>query len=342
MRRTTLFALCLGVAAIALARPMPLIPELDNTGGGGTGDPIEALDDAKQAPGAVDRLVAKGDAAIDPLVEVAITHSDVAAQGWAVTALSRIPGPKADVALKQVQDRAGSDIVRVWAIAGQISRAEKLDDVIAQAQHAAYYPALNRPIKLAAERLISDADVVSLLKLVATQPQMAQTVGSLIVAADPGELARVMQESKDDQVRRQAAAYLGSISNQGKKAEISALVVERLRFKPGKTAPWQGGALYIPAIGWDQTESRKLVRELIKWQLSFHASGDMNQARQVQNNLRSVGLTQAAGFSNAWLDVSNIDVLLQGWQEVMGTKEIESILKEQELLNDGRFNKVLK
>ena len=139
---------------------------------------------------------------------------------------------------------------------------------------------------------------------------------------------------------RQATAYLATLGAQDNEAVASA-VIDAYWFDADEEAvPWQGGPLYIPGIAWSRPDARALVDNLISWLLFCELNALSAEEQQIQNNLRSLGLAQAAGYQ---FSGSNDPA---GWFRTYGKAagkwELEKIFREQGVAGQTRYQKILK
>ena len=318
---------------IGLGAAAGIIPEAEEHHAS-TSDLHAALSDPDTAEKALESVLRRS-TALEELEVVALEGSDVSARGRAILAIQGIDGKRADAVLQTVLGSSAPPLVHSWAAAARINRAQDLDAFLPLAQtYIHQYPATARPIELKAGHLLADADLADMLGLMAVQPQLAAAIAPKVIAAPAADLVDLMQNHGDDQVRRQAAAYLASKAQASKEGheQVSRAVRSSLAFAPkAKRLPWEGGALYVPGIQWKKSEALDLIRILIQWNLHLGKIEKVNEQRQVQNNLRSVQLLQAATFQNAWPTVGNHEVLVQ-YGQIEGRTAVQKLLAEQGLL----------
>lgn len=333
--RSRILPLALLGLALAAGSTAGIIPEAEQHHKTTLHDQLADPETAEQALA----TVMKGADPLSELEQVAFEGTDLSARGRAILAIQGIEGKEADATLKTLTGNNFPPMVRNWAAAAQVNRVRDLDTYIQLAQTYSYqYPAVLRPLELKAAQILAGADTITMLKLVGTNPQLASSVGPRLIAAPTKDLMKLMQTHGDDMVRRQAASYLAAKGAQSGKgySEVAAAVIESLALKPkARKLPWEGGALYVPSIQWKKAEALELIDVLIRWNLHLESVDKQNEQRQVQNNLRSVQLLQAAGFQNAWPDVNGPDVLVN-YGQVVGRKKVHQILADLDLL-DSRW-----
>ena len=298
----------------------------------------DELSDPKTADAALESVLRRS-TALQELEQVALEGTDLSARGRAILGIQGIRGSEADSTLQTLADGNFPPMVKNWAAAARVNRVQDFDSYVQLAQNYQWqFPAVKRPLEMKAAQLLAGASTAEKLKLLAAQPNLAQSVGPSLIAAPTDELLELMQTHGDDNVRRQAASYLAAKGAQSGKGynEVAEAVIASLKFRPkAKELPWAGGALYVPSIQWKKAEALDLIHVLIQWNVHLEKVEKQNEQRQVQNNLRSVQLLQAAQFANAWPDVNGPDVLVN-YGQVVGRKAVWQILSDQDLL-DSRW-----
>ena len=299
---------------------------------------------AEQVDAAIEALVALGDRAVEPLVAEARHGEDLTARGWAIVCLSEIGGDKAYRRLADIHDdRRRPALVRTWAAAARVKLAQGTRELTALSGLVNELPALGRPI---AKRVVAlhaadgSTSVGDLIALSIRVPQLQAALATPILASGPKPLIEAMVGAEDTNVRRQATAYLATLSMQGDD-RVAGSVVDVYRYKPGETSvPWQGGPLYVPAISWPKVEARQLTKNLIKWLVFCERKGLAGETRQIHNNLRSIALARAAGYqlrgsgdSRSWFKT---------WGQTFGRKSLEAIFDQQRVTNQDPFRQVLR
>jgi hypothetical protein len=326
---------------LVLGLALVLLPTLASAGE----DPktlAARLGERARAKAALEALVAAGAAAV-PAVEAAITRPvNVEARGWAIVALSRIPGPEADAALARVSAlRVSSELEGTWLAAARIARAMDLETLATEAGRAG--PALQRPVSERLKQLLADpkfeADAGALLELSARAPSFAGSLGRLILERPLDELIAVLRRPSDA-LRQQAAGYLATRANRNpKEAEaIARSIVKLYAFDAkAKEEPWKGGALFVPALRWTAADAKTLVGHLLAWHLWADQRKDVNLQRQLHNNMRSLELARVAGYASpGWQDVGTA-AWLTIWAKAYGADETIAILRAQGLDKDARY-----
>jgi len=325
-----LLALALIIGTAAIGGSGSMIPEVT----GSTEQPSDrygevlGLNDPKRATQTVDALLSRGQEGTEILARVATTESDLSMRGWAITGLARSRSKLAADTLEQLGKEDGvPPIVRSWAFAARVNRAEDLDTLIAlSAQGGAY--GVSELVLQRAANFLQGADARTALELSARFPALGGAVSEQLLEVPVRELGQIMLTDDSDPTRRAAASWLGAQAQQrDRSAEVARMTIRQLQHDPKTTrVPWTGGALYIPGIQWERQQARALVRELIRWSLYCERKGLDVERNQVSNNLRSVSLLQVAGFSNAW---PNDPQLLEEWARIAGRDDLREILAEQ-------------
>ncbi|MEK6233230.1 MAG: hypothetical protein N2C14_00810, partial [Planctomycetales bacterium] len=231
-------------------------------------DLIKQLGEVETSQAAVDKLVAlaKGDqrkTVVKELVAVAKTDESFPRRGWAIAALSDVSGLAVDEQLTQIHSDAKQPmLVRTWAAAARVAMTQSTPALIAKANLVQTFPALGRPIGMRLVESLNDdgaaASPEDILKISLQIPQLQQALGAPILALGPKKLSVVMATAKDQNVRRQAAAYLGTLANQGEKS-VPQAVFDAYKFDPkAKNVAWNGGPLFVPGINWQKKEAQQL------------------------------------------------------------------------------------
>ena len=307
---------------------------------------INQLSHTDKAEAAIKALVARGKEAIPPLSGEAIEGNDIARRGWAIVCLAEIGGDEVDQLLTKVHDDSKQPmVVRTWAAAARVYMTDTTEGLIQKASLVASFPAVGRPVGMRLlERLGAGDEPASaedMLTISLRIPQLQQALAPAIIALGPKKLAAVLVTAKDQNVRRQAAAYLGSLAGRGDKG-VPAAVIEVYKFDAdAKDVAWKGGPLFVPGINWSKEDARALVGNLISWYLWCDRGSRKAQQKQIHNNIRSLSLARAAGYqSPGWQD-NGIVRWLTAWGKAVGRKEIERILKQQGVDTDRKYANVL-
>ncbi|MCR9118106.1 MAG: DUF2330 domain-containing protein, partial [bacterium] len=225
---------------------------------------LRDLSDAKKASSAVEQLVVRGDEAKEQLMGEAIEGGDLTRRGWAIVALGEIGGEDVDALLTKVHSNDKQpELVRTWAAAARVAMTDSADGLIAKANLVGQFPALGRPIGMRLVEELSDpksgATPEGIVSVTLQVPQLQQALAPAILALGSDKLTTVMISAKDQNVRRQATAYLGALSQQGDK-EVPAKVIKAYAFDAdAEDVPWAGGPLFLPGIQWEQAPAKELT-----------------------------------------------------------------------------------
>ncbi len=129
------------------------------------------------------------------------------------------------------------------------------------------------------------------------------------------------------------------MAKQGDSQAVINQVVDQLEFDVyADNVPWDGGALFVPSIQWNKDDARSLVGSLIRWNLWCDIKGKSDEQRQIHNNIRSLGLANAAGYQIREA-VTECNSWLVAWGKAMGKDEIESILQQQNVDGDDEVRR---
>ncbi len=312
-------------------------------------DLIQQLGEKKTAQAAVDGLVAiaaKGNEQRERVVKlltgVAREEEKLSKRGWAIAALAGVGGQDVDELLLNIHADSGQpDLVRTWAAAARVTMTRTAAGLLEKAALIGQFPSLGRPIGMRlVEQLNADSGEVSAEGLIAVTmrvPNLAQALAPAVLALGSDKLAEVLTSAKDQNVRRQAAGYLGTLAAQGD-AKVADKVIDAYKFDVEATdVPWNGGPLFLPGINWQKENARALVGNLIRWHLWCDRNEKSAEKTQIHNNIRSLGLAQAAGYQNPdWQEADTV-TWLTVWGKVVGRAELEKILKEQGVAGSNRY-----
>ena len=170
-------------------------------------------------------------------------------------------------------------------------------------------------------------------------PLLQQSLVPAVFSYGRASLIKAMCSSDDDNMRREAASYLGTLAMRD--TQVAADIVTAFRFDPySETTAWNGGALFIPALNWDKPNGRNLVEHLMRWMLWCDHNRKRNVHNQIQNNLSSIQLMRVAGYE--WPSEYDAVGWLTTWKKVVGQQGIEAILIEQGVQKDARYQSLLR
>ena len=317
-------------------------------------DMIAQLENSKTAHQAIESIVsfskeseANREKMIKDLLSVSKTDESLTKRGWAIAALGEIGGQDVDEYLLNLHaDENQKRVVRTWAAAARVANTRTVNGLIEKANLIQTFPALGRPIGIRiVEKMTSEsesADPEKVMGVTQKVPQLQKALAPMIIAFGPEKLANVMLSAKDQNVRRIAAGYLGSVAQQGGAADVAKVAIAQLKFdSSAKSVPWNDGPLFVPGIQWSKENATGLVGHLIRWNLWCDINGKKQEQQQIHNNIRSLGLARAAGYQSPGWNNSDCSSWLQAWGEVVGKAGIEKILTEQNVLGGGKYDAAL-
>ncbi len=283
---------------------------------------------------------------IEDLKQVVRSDELLSKRGWAIAALSSIGGQDVDEFLLDVhEDPHQERIVRTWAAAGRVTMTRSVNGLIEKASLIQKFPALGRPVGMRIVQAMQsegeEVDVSTLIRATLRVPELQTALAPAILAFGPEKLVDVMTTSDDNDIRRMAAAYLGTMAAQGESRAVAEQIVAGIQFDPqAEQPPWKGGALFLPGISWGKEEAQELVGQLVRWMIWADRHGDGESVQQIENNLRSVALANIAGYQMVW-DGNGVRPWLLSWGKVVGRDGIRTILAEQKLLDERRYASIL-
>jgi len=302
---------------------------------------INRLSHADKADAAVKALVARGKEAVPQLYGEAIEGGDIARRGWAIVALGEIGGDDVDAKLKSIhEDGNQSMLIRTWAAAARVYMTESTDGLIKKASLVQQFPALGRPVGMRIVdglRKDKEASVEDMISISLKISQLNKALAPAIMAAGAEKLTDVMVTAEDQQVRRQAAAYLGTLFAQGEKT-VPDVVNRAYQFDPeAKEVPWSGGPLFVPGISWPKEQAQALVKNLVAWHVWLDRKGGSAGQKQIHNNIRSLSLARAAGYNSpGFREIGTVEWLMIIGQ-AFGKEAVLDILKEQGLEDNAKY-----
>jgi hypothetical protein len=307
---------------------------------------IDDLANPKKASEAADELIKRGKPVIPDLIGEAIEGSDMALRGWAIVCMSEIGGKDVEKRLTEIHgDKKQLMLVRTWAAAGRVNMAESSEQLLELAKLIPQFPALGRPVGLRLVAKLSEkgdkASAEDLLNVTITVPQLRQSLAPAILAMGTDSLVKAMSKAKNQNVRRQAAGYLGTLAAQGEDAVPTAVVKVYAFDAKAKAVPWNGGPLFVPGIKWGRKDARALVGNLIAWHLWCEEHKQQALQLQIHNNLRSLQLAAAAGYKSPGFRQVGVDQWLLVWGGTAGKEAIQKMLAAQKLEDKPRYKKLL-
>ncbi|MFK7769985.1 MAG: DUF2330 domain-containing protein [Mariniblastus sp.] len=289
------------------------------------------------------------DKIIEDLLNVVNTDENLAKRGWAIAAMVEIGGQDVDEYLLNVHaDESQKKIVRTWAAAARVTMTRTVNGLIEKANLIPKFPALGRPIGMRiVEKLSKDStktDPEQVISVTQKVPQLQQALAPTIMSFGAEKLTRVMSSANDQNVRRMAAGYLGSLAqSSGDNKEVAKSVIARYEFSgDASNVAWEGGPLFLPGIQWTKEEARDLTGNMIRWYLWCDINKKDAEQKQIHNNIRSLGLARAAGYTSpGWRDVDCVQ-WLEAWKAVVGKEGIEKILKEQGVESNDKYSGLIR
>ena len=294
----------------------------------------------------IEQLVALGRKAVPELTGEALEGNDLTRRGWSIVALSEIGGQDIDeLFLKIHKDKQQKMLVRTWAAAGRVYMCNSVDALIEKAALIAAFPAVGRPVGMRiVDQLGSDGQGASPQQLIGITlkiPKLQAALAPAIMALGSEKLTTVLTTASDLNVRRQSAAYLGTLAAQGDKTIGKAVAKVYAFDADADDVAWKGGPLFVPGIQWSKEDARALCGNLIRWHLWCDRNSKTAEQKQIHNNLRSLGLARAAGYqSPGFREVGTVG-WLTAWGKAVGRDELEKLLKEQGADKSKKYANVL-
>jgi hypothetical protein len=273
---------------------------------------------------------------VTELRDTALNGETLEAQGQAVLDLVASKDADATGALLSIESqKRAPELVRTWAAAGAVQRATSLDELTALSDLLSRYASLERPFRLAAMSMMGgDLDVKALLVFSVKSPALRGAFSQSLAKSDPNALMDIMFAHESNPVRQLAAGYLAT------RDDAAESIVARYKYAAADSAvPWQGGALYVPSLGWSRARAKILMGHLTAWYLYCERHSLDQEKQQVFNNLRSVGIWRQAGSKVR--PVSNAVTLLEQYAALVGVEEVARLLLAQGVRHDPKYAGVL-
>lgn len=346
--RKTLVALL----AVVLLIPTDTLIAKEQVLPANTSEAIADLKDPKTAEDAIKVLLAEAErnrnaynSTVSALAEVARGSDEVTQRGWAIVALGEIGGYDVDELLLSIHaDEHQTMLVRTWAAAARVSMTRTSAGLIEKAQLIQKFPALGRPIGMRLVSQLNEDGNVSVKKLLQTTmqvPQLQKSIAPAILAKGADALVAAMTDASDQNVRRQAAGYLGTLAAQQDDSVPKAVVGAYVFDSSANDVPWKGGPLFVPGLNWDESDARSLAGNLIAWHLWCDRKGRSAEQRQIHNNLRSLALARAAGYESPGFREADTVSWLTAWGKARGKEAVRELLAQQGVLDTPKYANVL-
>ena len=250
------------------------------------------LEDPLKASAAVQQIVRSP--AKEEVVRGLILHvrsSKLTKRGWAIVGLGQVGGDKATKFLwNTFRNSRQPRLVRVWAAASLMkctTDEQHFRDLTAYAQTESV---LVRPLVTQLHaKAKKNPDKLGLIENLISVSRSSQTSMREVMSVGARPFLAVMLRSKSDDSRRLAAGLVATMGSGFKTTGYDNVVRELIsatRFDPAaKKAPWDGGALFLPAISWQSHDAKKVVRNLVCWWCWGKKKGDTDAIWQVERTL---------------------------------------------------------
>ena len=277
----------------------------------------------------VGRIKSLGESAAPALLSVVRSPGSIEQRGWAVVCLQEIGGPTVARGLTEiVGDQHLIPLVRTWAAAALIDKADGLDGLTQFATLSNQLPALRRPVRTKVLSLLQQvngsADAERILRLCAADYQLQQAMAPVLLKLKPEQFISALMNSEDIETRRQAAAWLATLKSQNVEGVEQAVIAAVTFSNEAEEVPWGNGPLFIPAVNWDKPKSVQLINELTAWYVWCSANEQQEQISKITTNLNSRQLMSAAGFGQV---PGTVTEWLTVWEAVIGKEAMEQLMK---------------
>ncbi len=283
---------------------------------------LAALSQPERAGRAADALVERGAPSVPGLLLLAENQkADLGQRGYAIACLARLEDARIEARLRRLhRDQDEQLLLRTWAAAARIQRSRSLQQTLELAPLVTMFAATDRPYvqKLQTQLATSQQLPVSqLLRVAKSQSAVAQALTRAVDRLDTDQLVEAMFVMDQDESRRLAAGLLGTQATRG--VEVAPVVLARIRYRPkANVPPWDGGALFLPALQWNKAEARRLVLSMVEW-YEWAEARDLGESvtRPLQNNLRSYQLWTTLGDrTGSWRRAQGAAAWRQAWKSL--------------------------
>lgn len=302
--------------------------------------------DASDAEEATRALVSRGDAAVRPLLDVALYEGALLPRGRAITALTLIGSPEATVALTAIaEDESLEPLVRTWAKAGRMKQARTFPDLLALAPDVEGAPALEAAFTARALVLVDKGarpEALRLLTLGRERPSLQRALFPVVARLGVEPLVHVAFTHDDAALRQLAASHLTSLARRDHHDDVLRALLTRLRFSPAaRTVPWDGGPLALPSLSLDESSGRALLGLLLRWYLFAELRDDVTRGRPLHDVMRGVSLAAFPGTAVPGWYARSSATWLALYKGLAGDDEVSALLDEQGVRDDERFRSLL-
>lgn len=307
---------------------------------------LAASSDAADAEAATRALVSRGNAAVKPLVDVALHEGDLLPRGRAITALTFIGSPEATVALTAIAENESLEpLVRTWAKAGRLKQARTFSDLLALAPDLEAAPALEAAFTARALVLVDQGahpEALQLLTLGRERPALQRALFPVVARLGVAPLLDVAFTHEDAALRQLAASHLTSLARRDRHDDVLRALLTRLRFSPAaRTVPWDGGPLTLPSLSLDERSGRELLGLLLRWYLFAELRDDVTRGRPLHDVMRGVSLAAFPGTAVPGWYARSSATWLALYKDLAGDDEVSALLDEQGVRDDERFRTLL-
>lgn len=328
-RSTLLVLLCCSLATTSIAQEPNSDAPADEQAPGESrvAAILEELESGPDRAAALSQISRLTQSELSDLAKIASDADDLRSRGWAVVCLGHQQSEDTEVFLQRLSnDQQQPALVRCWANAALIRQAGRFEDLQPLAAQCTALPALKRPLTIKITQLAQTAEpgVETLLQLAARDHHMQQALAPLLMQAPVSELATVLLTDNDQNIRRQAAAWLATRKQQSGD-RVNEAILDAVAFDAAvEYVPWHGGPLFVPGINWQKDDAVRLINELTAWWVWCHAHDQMDEVSKIHTNVNSWQLMRAAGFQAV---PQSLTQWLETWQKVIGEQEMEKLME---------------
>ncbi len=290
---------------------------------------LSELQEGADRDAALSRARSLAETAVAELLSIAKSPGQIERRGWAVLCLNEMNTADSLSAMESLaNDKDMHALVKTWAASALIGRANNLKALETPSRLCSQLPALRRPLALQIVRLMqkdkSGFTAESMLRMMAENYEMQQTLAPLMLKVKPAELIQVQLTSEAQKLRQQAAAWLATLKHHNVDGVEDAVITSLTFNRDANEVPWKSGPLYVPALNWNKEKAVQLINELTAWYVWCSANQQTAEMSKIHTNLNSIQLMNAAGFHEV---PNNVTEWLKVWQEVIGKDQLDMLIK---------------
>jgi len=303
---------------------------------------LRQLRDHDQAEAIVDRLVEKGEAALEPLFRYALRERNLSARGWAIVAISEIgsfddhrrASDKILVRIANAPDQPS--LVRVWATAARINETATASAIVDMVTDSTTSPAVHPILRKRVRKEIREnglmIPVEQAVELTDSMPKLNDVLDPMIRRHAVSDLVPVMLGAAKDEVRRKVAGYVAAIPIE-QHDNATRLVAQYCHFdEAADQLPWENGALFLPQLDYMTPEAQAIVDAMIEWHVWCGHRQLAAEQTKIDTALTAGTLLRNGGYHFPKRDRRGNYLWLDVYSRVHGKKAVRKLEQRQRKL----------